>query len=302
MVVQHQLADSTGAPWPSDRPLRLGDRAALLFRIEAPQGARVFVPSNPSLGPLRPRGSVTLLAREAKGDRVTETHLLPVTALRMGAKAVPPVEIPYQLADGAAGSLMTPRLPVRITGRLTNEQDPSLGAPPGPVPVIATSWLRVGLLIAALVGLLATLVTLAALRVMGRRRRAALPPPPPRPADEVALEALDWLAQAPLDPLERYTRTVDVLRQYLGGRFGFDGLELTTRETMLALMAADLRSVTRPELEGTLSDADLVKFAKIEPSEADAMGMLDQVRHVVVRTWLPPEVKAAPEAPAGAAP
>jgi hypothetical protein len=80
---------------------------------------------------------------------------------------------------------------------------------------------------------------------------------------------------------EHYDRISDAVRKYLGGRYGFDGLETTTRE-----MGQILRRVTPPvePLDGVLSfldECDLVKFARLTPSEEDCASILDQAEHIV---------------------
>ena len=67
-----------------------------------------------------------------------------------------------------------------------------------------------------------------------RARRGARPGPPPRPAHEIALERLDrlgaygFLENADNRPF--YFVVSEVIREYLGARYGFDSLELTTDE------------------------------------------------------------------------
>jgi hypothetical protein len=118
-----------------------------------------------------------------------------------------------------------------------------------------------------------------------RRPRPVPPPPPPRPPWEVALEELFSVRHAGLVQqarfAEHYDRISDAVRKYLGGRYGFDGLETTTRE-----MTSILRRVTPPvgPLETVLSfleECDLVKFARLTPSEEDCTNVLDQAEQIV---------------------
>ena len=65
------------------------------------------------------------------------------------------------------------------------------------------------------------------------------------------------------------SRSSEIIREYLGGRFGFDSLELTTDELIAELRApAPGRELVLGEIEGWLSACDLVKFAKISPTAA----------------------------------
>ena len=62
-----------------------------------------------------------------------------------------------------------------------------------------------------------------------------------------------------------YTQLTDVLREYLERRFGFNAMEMTTSEIVDELLKIkDKESIK--ELKEILEVADLVKFAKLQPS------------------------------------
>ena len=114
---------------------------------------------------------------------------------------------------------------------------------------------------------------------------------PPRPAIDVALERLDDIdhkSGAELDGAQRLAATIDALREYLGGRYRIDALEMTSRELALALPGLDLKTIAPAEIEALLADADLVKFARIVPAEAVAREKSPVVRRIVTETWEPP--------------
>ena len=125
-----------------------------------------------------------------------------------------------------------------------------------------------GALVAA-AGLGFALIAMVILRRV-RARRGARPAPPPRPAHEVAMEKLDrlgaygFLENADNRPF--YFAVSEVIREYLGARYGFDSLELTTDELMAELRRRAGRELVLSEAEGWLAGCDLVKFAKISPS------------------------------------
>ncbi len=130
-----------------------------------------------------------------------------------------------------------------------------------------------------------------------RRPRKLPPPPPPRPPWDVALEALHDIRHAGLTRegrfAEHFDRVSDVLRRYLGDRYGYDGLESTTREALGSLRVItpaieDLRGI-----ETFMRDADLVKFAQLTPSEGECMDLLARAEDIVTRT-----IVIAPVAPA----
>jgi hypothetical protein len=134
---------------------------------------------------------------------------------------------------------------------------------------------------------------LAVLFLLWRRRPKRLPPPPPpRPAWEVAFEELGELRRGELVQQQRFgehfDRASDVVRKYLGARFGFDGLESTTKEMVGELRSANVDIGTMNAVELFLRDADLVKFAKRTPTEAECWLVLDHAEGFV-RSTLPAE-------------
>ena len=59
----------------------------------------------------------------------------------------------------------------------------------------------------------------------------------------------------------------DVVGEYLGGRFDFDGLETTTDEMLSSLRARGAQLAIQQEVGQYLNRCDLVKFAKVVPDE-----------------------------------
>jgi hypothetical protein len=136
-----------------------------------------------------------------------------------------------------------------------------------------------------------------------KRPRPATPPPPPRPAWEVALEQLDEARHAGLLETRRFAeffdRVNDAVRAYLGARFGFDGLESTTDETLVALRRIAHFGLPLPEVAAFLQECDLVKFADVTPSLAECERALVDAEKVVRATMSPnaPASLPAAEAP-----
>jgi hypothetical protein len=130
-----------------------------------------------------------------------------------------------------------------------------------------------------------------------RRPRPVPPPPPPRPPWEVALESLHDLQHAGLIREgrfgEHFGRVSDILRRYLGDRYGFDGLECTTREMLGELRATTPRIPVLDEIERFMRQADLVKFARLTPSEPECASALHEATIIVERT-VPPPMPVAP--------
>jgi len=126
-----------------------------------------------------------------------------------------------------------------------------------------------------------------------RRERPPAPPPPPRPPWEIALEALSRVRSQRLIEQGLTSELFDevslALRAYLGLRFGFDGLESTTRELLEHLDR--LGPATPPhelieEIELLLRRADLVKFANLTPEAAECELALERGERIVRGTML----------------
>jgi hypothetical protein len=124
-----------------------------------------------------------------------------------------------------------------------------------------------------------------------RRPKPVPPPPPPRPPWEVALERLDEVRHAGLLDTQRYAeffdRVNDAVRQYLGARFGFDGLESTTDETLAALRKVPHFGLPLAEVAAFLQECDLVKFADMTPTFTECERALAQAERLV-RSTMPP--------------
>jgi hypothetical protein len=137
-----------------------------------------------------------------------------------------------------------------------------------------------------------------------KRPRPVPPPPPPRPPWEVALESLHDLRHAGLTRegrfAEHFDRVSDVVRRYLGDRYGFDGLESTTREMLGELRATTPRIVVLDDIERFLRQADLVKFARLTPTELECSTALGEAEQIVERT-VPPLMPAGSPPPASTA-
>lgn len=161
----------------------------------------------------------------------------------------------------------------------------------------------------ALAALVALVVGAIASWLIGRwlrRPKPVPPPPPPRPPWEVALEELADLRERELIQNERYAdhyaKVSHIVRKYCGDRYGFDGLESTTREMMSVLRRVVPPIVVLAEIEASLRHADLVKFARLTPSAEECREAMARAEAIVHRTiplvTEPPAPLPVPPAPA----
>lgn len=96
----------------------------------------------------------------------------------------------------------------------------------------------------------------------------------PDPAHIIAFRDLENLRDDNLwqkgEVKQYYTRLTEILRQYLENRFRVYSLELTTNETLEALIYSGFKKDPNYKiLKGVLAGADMVKFAKYNPEPAE---------------------------------
>jgi hypothetical protein len=224
---------------------------------------------------------------------------------------LPPLPIAISRASGEVMTLCTRPHAVLIEDPIANDPNPK--PKPNPPPrVQREEW------VAAKQAAIVAAIALAALAIGGllawrlgpwlKSRRKGPPPPPPRPPWVVAIESLYDTRHSGLLEEQRfaefYDRVSDVLRRYLGDRFGYDGLESTTREALASLRRVALPVEEWIQIQEFMQDADLVKFARRTPTEAECLGVLERAERVVARTrpLIPTPPAAAPPGPGDAAP
>jgi hypothetical protein len=121
----------------------------------------------------------------------------------------------------------------------------------------------------------------------------------------VALEELHDLRHAGLIEQQRFDEHFDrssyTVRKYLGGRYGFDGLESTTREILQVLRRVVPSVAPLDEIHAFLRQADLVKFARLTPTPEECRIALERGEDIVHRT-VPPVAGLGPSEPAPAFP
>jgi hypothetical protein len=229
---------------------------------------------------------------------------------------LPPLPISVARASGDVLVLCTSPHTVTVEDPIANTSSPTPKKNPPPRPQLE-EWTfaknaLIVLLIALVVGVLANFL----ITYLRNRPRAVPPPPPPRPPWEVALEELYDVRHAGLVAegrfAEHFDRVSDTVRKYLGARYGFDGLESTTREALFVLRRVTPRITVLDTIESFLQKADLVKFARLTPSGEDCELALNRAETLVRETLpsmptyepvpgAPKDEPAAPQPPAGGA-
>lgn len=237
-------------------------------------------------------GAGPVLSRTESGDRATTTLEISFVPLppKPGRNTILIPSLPLSIARASGDVLVLCTAPheVTIEDPIANTSNPSprLNPPPREQREEWTA-LKNGLVIGAAALVLGAIVAWLLGKWL-RRPKPLPPPPPPRPPWEVALEELFDVRHAGLIAegrlAEHFDRVSDTLRKYLGARYGFDGLESTTREALGVLRG--MRPAIQPleAIEQFLRQADLVKFAKTVPTAEDGELALVRAEHIVRET------------------
>ncbi|MET0400987.1 MAG: hypothetical protein ABW123_01235 [Cystobacter sp.] len=159
-----------------------------------------------------------------------------------------------------------------------------------PTEVAIRSWTLVW---AVLGTIAAALLAYGAWRLFQKyrvRRLAAVAPP--LPLDVRTRRALDSLKSEDLPAKGQvkdfYFRLSEIVRGYLGERYGFDALECTSSELMARLRQLKEPRLPEDALMRFISQSDLEKYARAESSPDSCRDALTFGYSLLDQTWPPP--------------
>lgn len=130
-------------------------------------------------------------------------------------------------------------------------------------------WILLVLLVSVIIWLLIKLI-----KKFKKVKKEDIIPVITEPAHAIAFRELEKLKNEKLwqngETKKYYIRLTEIIRQYLENRFGVNSLELTTSETLEALVKTGFKKdESYNKLRSVLTGADLVKFAKYKPEPAE---------------------------------
>jgi len=207
-----------------------------------------------------------------------------MAAFETGRQTIPAIPLKYKLATGEVRQAEFPAIEVTVVSALDPGKKPGEIFSLKPPMEIAPDPKYRRNLIALIVAVILLGVLLA--WAWKRRRKGPLAAPmaavDDRSAEQVAYDALDALAgRRPDDIKQHFTMLGDILRAYLGRKFDFPAMDLTTVEIVEHLSRGSLAREIVRRIEGALLEADMVKFAKADPGAARAMEAVPEVRALV---------------------
>lgn len=203
-------------------------------------------------------------------DQITFTQNYTITSFDSGIYKIP--ALPFRYIQGAetlqttADSLFlyVNTIPVDTTQAIKDVKS---------VLEIPFDWREMlPYVLAALLGIALIVLFIYWLRryLKNRKQNAPIEPEAPKiPAHVIAFEKFEILKAKKLWQENRvktyYTELVDIIREYIGNRYGVDATEMTTAEIMQALQLRCPEKEALQKLKSALELSDMVKFAKANP-------------------------------------
>jgi hypothetical protein len=251
----------------------IGDQINFSVTIDQPSGLKLSIPIlRDSLtrkieilsGPLIDTAEI-----DADKIRITEKYI--ITSFDSGFYMIDPIyaEIAdsggvkrffsdYSILEVARVKLTPPDTSARIFDIVAPQRAPlTLGE--------ILPWVLIAFLSAVVVWLILRLI-----KKFKKTKKEIIEPAITEPAHVIAFRELEKLRDEKLwqdgEIKKYYTRLTEIIRQYLENRFKVYSLELTTSETLEALVRSGFRkNESYNKLKSVLTAADLVKFAKYKP-------------------------------------
>lgn len=227
-----------------------------------------------------------------EGERAKTTLKLPIVTLPKTAgvhqMTLPPLPIAISRASGEVVTVCTREHSIRIDEPIADTPDAKPKENPAARRQLEEWTTLKTITYATLLALVVGALVAWLLSRWMRREKPKPPPPPPRPPWEVALEELSDVRRAELVENQRFVEHFDrvsyIMRRYCGDRYGFDGLESTTREMLYVLRRVVPPIPVLDVIEAFLRQADLVKFARLTPSAEECQQALARCEEIVQRT------------------
>ncbi|MBX7116501.1 MAG: hypothetical protein K1X64_19405 [Myxococcaceae bacterium] len=271
---------------------QLGEHFDVEYVITHDKGQRY------ELVPLAPSGDFDYLGqqRSRQDGPTSATTTVKVTwaAFALGKQTTPKVQFEVTQVDGST-RIEANGADIEIVSTLPADADQKGAAlydlhPAQPVPVRTYRLLWVlGIVIAGL------LLAFAISRFWARPRTAKpVAPKPLAPLHLRTMAALDALRQANLPAKGEikhfYFRLSEIVRSYLGERYGFDALECTTPELMAALYKMHTPGLSQSGVREFAEQSDFARYAKATPTLDECKSALEFAYATVKSTT--PELKA----------
>lgn len=278
----------------------IGEPFSLLVTVTHPRGMQVNLPASLGFGEVFEEIRRENEARELADGRMVREFELAVMAWDVGDLEIPAVPVTYAHQGRVATTFGNP-VPIRVISVIGDGEESLRDIAP-PVQVYERDWTRVYIAAAIVAALLVALLYLLVRRRLRRRGpvryRTAAAAAAQLDPDGEALARLTALEQSgALDADDRepvYVELSEIVRRYLGRRYGFSALDLTSSELVARLREQPGAAPAVAPVAELIERFDLVKYARGSAGRERAHADLDLVRQLVITTRPAPHASETP--------
>lgn len=253
----------------------IGDQIHVDFSLTAPKNVNLAMPelTNENMA----NTGIELVAKTAidttvLGEKMRYHQRWTITAFDSGSYIFPPIGIlgpdSQLLAQSQALPFEVNTVAVDTTAAIRDIKSYAK------VPLTfkeVLPYLLIGIAVVAVIALIVWLIV----KYQSKRKPKKIVSKP-KPKVKPHITALKELENLKLKKLwqngqikQYYSELTDILRIYIDGRFGINAMEMISSDIIRELNDNNLDNKLMKELEQTLTTADLVKFAKMEPFPDD---------------------------------
>jgi hypothetical protein len=254
----------------------LGERFTLFITAVYGKGVRVNLPEPLSLGPAFEVRRTDAADRRRGDGRLVREWQIEAVAWELGELAIPPVPVAFT-SGGRAAAVETDPVPLRVVSVLGDADARLVRGMAPPIDLMRRDW-TLAIAAGGVVGLGAAALAWRRRRGASARTRRAL-----GSAAADALARLDELEASGLvddDRKRAFIRMSDVVRDFLGRRYGFSPRDQTTADLTRRLDAA-LPASASGEVARWLEACDRVKYANHHAEAAEAHAAIAEARALV---------------------
>jgi hypothetical protein len=251
----------------------IGQPIDLLLTVEVPEGTSVTLPEFPADWPPFTIQDFSEESTATSSGVTTYQRHLAVTLWQLGDYQTPATMVEYRLPNSSEAQQLVVKPAFFTVKSVLEPDDLNLRPLKPPVSMFYVSPLIV-------------LTVLVGLGVVGgvvwsKRKQLSLPSlvsPTTNlhPSAEAALSEIKRMSSANNVSPKVYALVSDALRGYLQGRFGVQSADMTTQELITDLSRRrDFSERRQRELSSLLDQADLVKFARLQPQSKSTEKLLN---------------------------
>lgn len=273
--------------------ITIGDIVTLTAAVRYPEGVEVQIPSlGEKLGDFLIRDiKLPPAYKDPQKNEYVLNAIYQVTTYLTGDVAIPSAKISYSFADAAGNkvekTIDTDALTIHVK-RTAPKDATDIKDIKGPVdlPINWRPYLLWSVVTIAILALGAGIIYYIK-RIRPKVIEAAklAPPGPPR---DIALKELERIAAMNLIEDGKfdiyYDLVTDALRRYMGARYNFNAIDMTTSEVVSSLDGRLRRLDLKDQVSMMLRESDMVKFAKLSTTTDRADTLMKDTRRIINET------------------